>query len=52
LVSKYKSILQYPHGKNLISVIQQNKELRKTIASYFVPYGLEFLVDGNEDKIE
>jgi len=23
-----KSVLQYPHGKNLISIIQQNKQLQ------------------------
>lgn len=45
-------VLKFPNGENFLEVIQQNKPLRETIASYFIPYGLEFLVDASDNKIE
>lgn len=41
-----------PYGENFIEIIQSNKTLREVIASYFIPYNLEFLVDTTNNKIE
>ncbi len=37
--------LSPPRGGNLISIIENYKELRLTISDFFKPYNLEFLID-------
>jgi len=41
-----------PRGGNLISIIENHKELRKTISGFFKPYNLEFLIDSTNNTIQ
>lgn len=43
--------LKPPFGENLLRLIESNSELRKNIASLFDEYGLEVLIDIQENKI-
>ncbi|MDX2127768.1 MAG: AAA family ATPase [Chloroherpetonaceae bacterium] len=39
--STLNSVLLHPHGENLISVLESNRELRQTVGKFFKPYGLK-----------
>ncbi|MFN7115326.1 MAG: AAA family ATPase [Saprospiraceae bacterium] len=43
--------LKPPFGENLLRLIESNSELRRNIASLFDEYGLEVLIDIQENKI-
>lgn len=44
--------LHPPHGENLLSILQTNKNLRKEASSMFEAYGLELLVDSQSSRLE
>ncbi len=46
------SFLQSPFGKNLVSVIQNNSNLRKEISNLFAKYGLKMLLRVDESRLE
>jgi len=41
-----------PHGQNLLTIIQTNKNFRLEVSRLFEPYGLELLVDTQNQRIE
>lgn len=41
-----------PDGKNLLTILLTNKELKSTIAEIFKPYGLKLVLKPQENKIE
>jgi len=50
--NKFPDYLLPPHGDNLFTIIDQNKELRKEIADIFSEYGLNFVGYKKENKFE
>lgn len=50
--SKCVGALLPPCGKNLLTVIQTNTELKTLASSYFEPYGMQLLLRPHERKIE
>jgi AAA15 family ATPase/GTPase len=50
--NKFPNFLMPPHGPNLFSIVDHNKELRKEIAEIFSEYGLNFVAYKKENKFE
>jgi len=47
-----KIYLLPPHGQNLLNIIQTNKNFRQIVSRLFEPYGLELLVDTQNQRLE
>lgn len=50
--NKFSGFLLPPHGQNLFTIVDHNKELRKEIAEIFSDYGLNFVAYKKESKFE
>ncbi len=52
--SKFNTFLLPPHGENLLSIIENNIDLKKEIGEIFSQYGLEFVIykKGNVFEIQ
>ena len=49
---KTSSVLKFPHGENLYSVLYRNKQLLQDVAAMFEPYGLMLVVDQVEKNLK
>lgn len=50
--NQFTGFLSTPSGDNLLAILNTNKSLRSTVASFFEEYGLDFLIDQQNNMFE
>ncbi|TAE85674.1 MAG: hypothetical protein EAY81_06265 [Bacteroidetes bacterium] len=50
--NQFTGFLSTPFGDNLLCILNTNKSLRSTVASFFEEYGLDFLIDQQNNMFE
>jgi len=51
-IETQNAFLQYPHGENLLMILQTNKSFRQEASNIFEEYGLELLLDAHANHLE